>query len=275
MIAEDLRAGGREVRVIALKGQCDPATVVGFEHCWVRIGQPGKIIRRFRRWDVRNFCMSGKVGRPRLRTLWPDWRAIRFLLATPFWRMGDSQVLDAIARGFEQHGLVLVGPLELCPDLAVAAGPIGALSMPPALATEVAHGLDAALAHGRADRGQAVVVAGGTVLARESENHTDAMLAGLDVTARGGILVKLPKPQQDLRLDPPTIGTRTVDAAAEAGLAGIVIAAGGTVVVEARAVAAAADHAGLFVEALDIIGRWPLDGPPAGAVPASPASGDR
>lgn len=240
-----------------MSGQCDPATVATVDHVWARIGQPGKIVRLFHRWGVKRFCMSGKVIRPRLRSLWPDWRGLRFVIATPFWRMGDAQLLDAVAKAFQGHGLELMGPLEICPELARPAGPVGRHGMPAALAADVALGLDAALAHGRADRGQAVVVAGGTVVGRENESHTDAMLAGLGPEAAGGVLVKLPKPQQDLRLDPPTIGTLTVEAAARSGLAGIIVAADSTVIIDPAAVARAADAAGLFVEVLDVAGRWP------------------
>jgi hypothetical protein len=99
-------------------------------------------------------------------------------------------------------------------------------------------------------------VAGGLVLAVEAQEGTDAMLlrvAGLPPAIRGspddrrGVLVKRAKPQQERRIDLPTIGVRTIEGAARAGLAGVAVEAGGALVVDRAAVAAAGDAAGVFV----------------------------
>ena len=107
-----------------------------------------------------------------------------------------------------------------------------------------------ASALGRLDVGQGVIVQKGVVLALEAVEGTDAMLeraAALRLEQRGGVLVKMKKPQQERRVDLPTIGEATVVRAAAARLAGIAVEAGGTLVVDRPAVIAAADAAGLFV----------------------------
>jgi DUF1009 family protein len=110
------------------------------------------------------------------------------------------------------------------------------------------------------DIGQAVVVIDGHVVAVEDIEGTDGLLARVGrlreqgrirSAARRGVLVKAPKSGQDLRFDLPTIGPRTVEGAAAAGLAGIAVAAGHTLLAEPEVTIAAADRAGLFVTGLD------------------------
>jgi hypothetical protein len=103
---------------------------------------------------------------------------------------------------------------------------------------------------GAADVGQATVIQDGLVLGVEALEGTDALLARCGPLRRagpGGVLVKLSKPGQERRADLPTIGVKTVEGAAAAGLRGIAVEAGGTLVVDLPAVVATADRAGLFI----------------------------
>jgi len=137
--------------------------------------------------------------------------------------------------------------------LADALAPVGVLGAvaPDAVAeADIARGLDVAQALGRLDVGQSVVVQQGMVLGVEAIEGTDALIARCGRLRReggGGVLVKIAKPGQDRRADLPTIGARTVSACAEAGLSGIAVAAGSTLLVDRAAIVAAADRAGLFV----------------------------
>ena len=125
---------------------------------------------------------------------------------------------------------------------------------------DIARGLALLRAIGPFDVGQAVVVADNQVLAVEAVDGTDNMLERIaELRARGrvatgkgaGVLIKAPKPSQDRRLDMPAIGPRTVEAAARAGLAGIAVVAGSTIIAEPQQVARAADAAKLFVYGID------------------------
>ena len=122
--------------------------------------------------------------------------------------------------------------------------------------TDIETAIAAARAIGALDIGQAAVACDGLVLAVEAQEGTDAMLrrvAGLPSRLRGsadqprGVLAKAPKPVQDRRVDLPAIGVQTVQSAAAAGLAGIAVEAGGALIINKAAVAAAADAAGIFV----------------------------
>ncbi|MBT4046145.1 MAG: LpxI family protein, partial [Rhodospirillaceae bacterium] len=115
---------------------------------------------------------------------------------------------------------------------------------------DIARGMAVVAELGRLDIGQAAVVRDGYVLAVEAAEGTDAMLercAQFRGAVRGGVLVKRPKPDQERRVDLPTIGVPTVGAAAAAGLKGIAVEAGGALVTDRAAVAAAADKLGIFV----------------------------
>ena len=252
-VAEAARAEGRAVVIAAIRGEADPAIEV-FPHRWVGRGQLGTILKLFRRAGARDLVIIGGIRDrrlPRLSEL--DLGAIfEFLRNLRILTRGDDSLLRRIARIFERRGLRIVGAAEVAPDLLMTDGPLGRLRPAPDGLADVEVGIAAARAHGARDLGQAVIVVDGRVAAREGRDGTDAMLAAHaaprpPVAPRHGVLVKLPKPIQDLRLDMPAIGPATVAAAAAAGLAGIAVEADGTLVADRPAVAAAADAAGLWV----------------------------
>ena len=153
-----------------------------------------------------------------------------------------------------EEGFRVIGAHEI---LTEAVGPKGLLSRagPDAAALgDIARGVAVVRALGAVDVGQGCVVQQGIVLAVEAIEGTDAMLARAATLRRpgpGGVLVKLVKPGQDRRADLPTIGVRTIHAAAEAGLRGVAFEAGGTLLAEREAMVAAADAAGLFLLGVD------------------------
>jgi DUF1009 family protein len=250
-----------------------------------RIERLGAFLAALKARGVTRICMAGAVRRPKLRlwsvglSTWPLVpRAVRAM------RMGDDGLLREVVAIFEERGFAVVGAAELAPDLLPAAG------VPTRLQPGEGHRADAVRAEavieamGRADMGQACVLAGGAVIAREGRAGTDAMLRGIgprptpapeaegigwpvdmvgdlvaeaadwlsdapevELPGRGGILFKAPKPGQERRVDLPVIGIGTVAGAARAGLAGIVIEAGGVMVMDVAAVVAACDDAGLFL----------------------------
>jgi UDP-2,3-diacylglucosamine hydrolase len=158
--------------------------------------------------------------------------------------------LAAVVKILGEEGFRVVGAHEILNE---ALGPVGLLSQigPDAVAMgDIHRGVAVARALGAVDVGQGCVVQQGVVLAVEAAEGTDAMLgrcAPLARPGRGGVLVKLVKPGQERRADLPTIGRRTVEAAHAAGLRGIAVEAGSTIVLDRPAIVAVADAAGLFV----------------------------
>lgn len=253
LVARAAAARGRAVTILAIRGEADPA-IEAFPHHWIGRGQLATLFRRMRRAGSREIVMIGGMRErrlPRLDEL--DFGSIFIVLRhLAILRNGDDGLLRRIARIFESRGLRVIGAAEVAPELLVPPGPLGRFEATAADRAAIAAGLTEARAHGARDLGQGVIVVDGAVALREGPDGTDAMMARFAATARTGraILVKCPKPTQDRRLDLPAIGPETVAAAARAGLAGIAVEAGGTLVADRDEVARLADAAGLFVEGI-------------------------
>lgn len=263
-IAAAVRGQGREVFVVAFEGHTDPASVEGLPHLWSRFGAAGSIIARLKDEGVGELVFAGPVRRPSFTELIPDWYTTKFLAKVGTRALGDDGLLRSVAKQLEGEGFRVVGLHELLGDLLTPPGPVGRLVPDADAERDIARAVEVARALGALDVGQGAVVQQGIVLAVEAIEGTDAMLArcaGLARPGVGGVLVKVKKPQQDRRLDLPTMGVTTVENAAKAGLRGIAIEAGGSLLVDRAAVAETADRLGLFVVGIAVS---PENGPPEG-----------
>lgn len=243
---------GRPLYVAALSGHCAPETVAGVDHGWFDLAAIGHITDGLRRAACRDVVFAGSVGRPDLTRLRPDWQGIRLLprvIAAA--ARGDDALLTVLVGYLEELGFRVVGAEDcLGNDVLATLGPLGRLVPDAAAQQDIDRAVTVARALGALDVGQGAVVRDRVVLGLEAVEGTDAMLARAGALAppgRGGVLVKLPKPGQERRVDLPTIGVTTVENAAAARLAGIAVEAGGALVLDRDAVAAAADRLGLFV----------------------------
>ncbi|WP_119678347.1 LpxI family protein [Indioceanicola profundi] len=250
-VAESCRRDGRDLFIIALEGQAVASELPeGVPTAWYRMGAAGAILDRLKAEGVRDIVMAGRVRRPSLAELRPDWRAAQVLARASARALGDDGLLGAVSKVLEQEGFHVVGADELAGDLLT---PVGVLTraLPDEQAeADIARGIAAARDLGRLDIGQAVVVQQGIVLGVEAIEGTDALIsrcAGLKRSGAGPVLVKVRKPQQDRRFDLPAIGPDTVTACAAAGFAGIAAEAGGTLFLGRESALTAADAAGLFV----------------------------
>ncbi len=254
-LVEVCRASGREVFVIAVKGQTDPATVAGVDHAWVRLGQVGPALDALRGAGVEELVMIGPIRRPGLREVGFDLRAAKLLTKVAAEGLGDDGLLRVAIEMLEDEGFTVIGVDELLVDLLAPRGPIGAERPDAQAESDIARGLEVLRALGPVDVGQAVVVQQGIVLGVEADEGTDGLLARCGVLARegpGGVLVKSRKPGQERRVDLPTLGTETVAGAVRAGLRGIAVEAGGSLIVDRAAAAAAADAAGIFLCGVEV-----------------------
>jgi UDP-2,3-diacylglucosamine hydrolase len=256
MIAEGVLAGGGQVHIVAIEGEADPG-IGRFAHTWVNWGQVGRMVSTLRT-EADALVIAGAVRRPDLWKLRPD---LGFFLSLPriveMLAGGDDSVLSRVVRFFEAKGIAVRGAHEVAPDLLALAGPAGALSLDRQAQADAELGFAVRAALGPLDAGQAVVIADGKVLAIEGAEGTDAMLArvaGLRAehtdAAGNGVLAKGPKPGQELRVDMPAIGPRTVEAAARAGLAGLAIEAGAVLLLDRDAAVLVANSTGIAVEGL-------------------------
>lgn len=250
LIRDHCRDQGRPLFIVALNGFCDLATVDGTDHAWFDLPQVGGLLKALKKAGVEEVCLCGSVTKPDFKSLKPDLRGAlllpRMLKAA---LVGDDAILRLVVDTFEQEGFRAIGADSLIQSLLVRAQPYGAVMPTQAQQGDIATALRAARDLGAADKGQAAVAASGQVIGLEDDAGTDALLRrmAIEPAARGGVLAKCVKPQQDRRVDLPTIGARTVENAAAAGLSGIVIEAGAALMVDAIATAQAADRLGLFV----------------------------
>jgi DUF1009 family protein len=259
-VADSLVARRIEPVFFALKGVCDPVQVVRFRHHWISVGQIGKLVRLLRAENCRDLMFIGTLLRPALSEIRLDWgtvRVMKHILAA--FRGGDDHLLSGMGRILERDGFRMVGIKDVAPDLLMPPGCLTRVGPDPSATADIAKGQDVLRALGSFDIGQAVVVIDGHVVGVEGIEGTDALLgriARLRTEGRirakpgRGVLVKAPKSEQDLRYDLPTLGPRTIENVAAAGLAGVAVAAGNTLVAEPEALVGAADASGLFVVGL-------------------------
>jgi len=255
-IAARCEQEGRAVYIVRLAGFAEdhlerwPGAEFG-------MAEIGHILKAIKAEGCGAVCLAGYVNRPDFKKLKPDLKGATLLpgiiaAATK----GDDALLRKILSIFEHEGLAVEGADDLLGGEALTAGALGRIIPTDDQMLDLKKALHVAEKSGELDIGQGAVVCDGLVLAVEAQEGTDAMLlrtAGLPQELRGragalkGALGKAPKPIQDLRVDMPVIGPRTIELAAAAGLAGVAGKAGKLILIDREAVRDTADRLGLFV----------------------------
>ncbi|MBX2830986.1 MAG: UDP-2,3-diacylglucosamine diphosphatase LpxI [Rhodospirillales bacterium] len=249
-LASAAQMAGRAIFVVKLDGHANDAELDQYPHISVRLGAAAKILDTMKANECQDVVLAGKVARPSFSAMRPDWRAAKLLMKVGIKALGDDGLLRLVGEELEREGFRLVGAHEILTDLTVPEGVLGAISPDEQALSDAKHGLRVARILGQADVGQGCVVQQGLVLALEAIEGTDEMLRRSALYRRdgvGGVLVKSSKPQQDKRLDLPAIGLTTIEEAHKAGLRGIALLAGGTMIIDRNAVISRADALGLFV----------------------------
>jgi DUF1009 family protein len=255
-VADAVARRGRRPVMFAIRGWADAAVVERYAHHWIAIGQAGRFFRLARAENCREVLFIGTLLRPPITQLRLDWQTIRLMpRVVRFFRGGDDKLLSGVAGLAESGGLRVVGVKDVAPEVFVPEGVLGRYQPSARDKADIARALSVIAALGPFDVGQAAVVANNNVLAVEAAEGTDNLLGRITELRRLGrvtsppgigVLVKAPKPGQDRRFDLPSIGPRTIENVARAGLAGLAVVAGGTMIAEADQVTAAADRARIF-----------------------------
>lgn len=250
LIRDVCLAEGRPLFIAALNGFCEPENVGNAEHDWFDLPQVGRLLKALKAAGVQQVCLCGHVSKPDFSTLKPDWRGAMLLpKLIKAALIGDDALLRVVTDTFEGEGFHVVGVDTLIQGLLVREQVYSVRQPTEQQAADIKMAMAAARDLGIADRGQAAVAAQGIVVGLEDDAGTDALLLRMATRpeARGGVLAKCVKPQQDRRVDLPTIGVTTIENAAAAGLSGIAVEAGAALIVDGAATAAAADRLGLFL----------------------------
>ena len=258
-VAESVLRQGRPVYLFLLRGFADPA-LERHPHEWVKLGSLAAYVGARKKHGLRDIVFIGSLIRPRLSQIGFDWRSLMLLPRLGgMYLGGDNKLLSGAATIFEENGFRLRGAHEVAPDILMPEGVLTRKQPSAGEMDDIRFGFELISAMGPFDVGQAAVIAGRRAIAVEAAEGTTLMLARvtemrnsgrLDVSNGQGVLVKAPKPGQDLRIDLPAIGENTVLEASAAALSGIAVIAGASIVANGDAFVAAADKAGLFVVAL-------------------------
>lgn len=169
---------------------------------------------------------------------------------------GDNELLSSIVTFLEEEGFRVAGAEEVVRELLTPEGMIGSIYPDKRAQTDIETGARIARAIGALDIGQAVMVQNGIILGVEAAEGTDGLIrrcAPLKLEEKGGVLVKVKKPQQERRVDLPTIGVETVERLAEQGFSGVAVEAGASLILNRREVARRADALGVFVIGFSIL----------------------
>ncbi|HEY8565247.1 MAG TPA: UDP-2,3-diacylglucosamine diphosphatase LpxI [Beijerinckiaceae bacterium] len=264
-----LRANGRACRVLAFRGFAERA-LRRHADAVVDLLDVRRALECLDGWRPAAVTLAGGVTRPRPAlavnaatnavALWRNRSEIRHLLSG-----GDDHVLRAVVTMLEERGFPVIGAHELDPSLLASLGSIGRHPPDETSREAAVHGVALLAALSPFDIGQAAVVAGRRVLAVEGPEGTDRMLRRVARQQGGwfsrpageGVLVKVAKRGQDLRVDMPAVGPRTFVEAARAGLKGVAVGAGTTLVLDRAETIATADRLGLFFVGLPVTGAAP------------------
>lgn len=263
LVAESLARSHQPVVCVALRGLADPALEsICDDVRWLGVGKLGGQMRYFRRHGVSGVTMAGKLFKAELlfqRSVWlshwPDLECIRTFAPHFIFRKRDTRddsLLTAVTESFLRRGMEVRPATDFAPELLVNEGILTRQKPTAAQLRDIRFGWMIAKQMGGLDIGQSITVRDGTVIAVEAVEGTDACIARSGTLCRRGgwTLVKVAKPNQDMRFDVPTIGPQTVERVHQAGGRAIAIEADRTIIVDARETAALADSLGIAIVAM-------------------------
>ncbi len=261
-IADALRRQGCETYCLGVVGHADPALRQVCDHFqWCGLARFAYAIRYFQRHGVAEATMAGKIFKVRLfqRFAWirhlPDWRTIRMFLPH-FWTRQkdcrDDSLMTAIVDEFASAGIRLAPATDYAPELLVSPGQLTRRGPNSWQWKDIQFAWRMAKELGRLDIGQSVAVKDQAVLAVEAVEGTDQCIrrAGSLCPAGGFTVVKVAKPQQDMRFDVPTIGLCTLETMVQSGAKVLAVEAGKTIFLDQAEVIAFADRHKLAIVSL-------------------------
>jgi len=258
MLVDHCQKTRREFFVLAIEGNANKDFLTDeIPHMWIRIGQAGSGFKKFAEEKVQDVVMIGTIHRPSLADLVPDWRTAAFFAKIGTRALGDDGILRALVKEIETEGMRVCGIHEVIPELLVKNGVLGKHKPDKQALVDIKRGVEVAWELGRLDVGQSVVVQQGLVLGVEGIEGTDKLIIRCGDYKRkgaGGVLVKLRKPQQDMRIDLPTFGVKTIENAYQAGLRGVALHTGNGLIVDEVEAIKLANKLNMF-----IIGINPAD----------------
>ena len=248
MLAESARlAGVKTICVAAFENETDPNLAGKVDHFeWLRVGQLNRLLKFFRDQGVRHAMMAGQIAPKNLFDLRPDWKAL--LILARLKERNAETIFAAIAAELAKADVQLLPATTFLEDHLATDGVMAGPKLSERERDDIEFGLGIAKEIARLDIGQSVVVKNGTVLAVEGFDGTNETIRrGGELAGEGAILVKVAKPNQDMRFDVPVIGPETIKIAAEAKLRAVAVEADRTLLLQKDLIFGAAEQARISV----------------------------
>jgi len=250
LVVEGARRAGASLAVAAIKEETDPAIErVAERVTWVGIGQLGRMIRFFKREGVEKAIMAGQVKHVQIFSgALPDVRMLKMLISLP--RRNTDALIGGVAAELAREGIELIDSTYFIKDHLPAEGVLSRRAPDERERGDIEYGLEVAREIARLDLGQTIVVRSRACVAVEAMEGTDATVRRAGQLARGSLtVVKVAKPNQDMRFDVPVVGVPTIETMAEAGATCLCVTAGKTLVFDREEMLALADRRRISVVA--------------------------
>ena len=243
------RAGVKRIAAAAFHAETDDRLAGLVDDIeWMRVGQLGKLIAFFRNAGVANAIMAGQIAPKNLFDLRPDWKML--LLLGRLKRRNAESIFAAIGDELARDGITLLSATSFLEDFLAPSGLIAGPKLSRREEDDVTFGFEIAREVSRLDIGQTVVVKNGTVLAVEGfEGTNETIKRGGVLGGKNAIMVKVSKPNQDMRFDVPVIGVATIEVVTEARIRVIAVETGRTLLLEKDAVIESATRANISIVA--------------------------
>ena len=244
-----------EIFIVAIDNEADPEVIVGIDHVWIKPGEVGKAIKAMKKAGVSKVVFAGSIKKPNLYNLKVDLTGAKLLtriVKDKF--LGDNKILSTVVSFIEEHGFEVVGAHEINKNLTIPVGFVSKLKPNKQDNIDIELGTQVVRKLGDLDIGQAAIIECGVVLGVEAIEGTDSLISRCAALKRNnkssGVLVKLPKPNQELRMDMPTIGLKTIENVFKAGFKGIIIEANKTIFLDQGEVIDFANRNNMFIGAI-------------------------
>ena len=250
LVADSARkAGAEKIIAAAFTGETDSALVQHVDVIeWLRVGQLSRLLKFFREQKIHHAMMAGQIAPKNLFDLRPDWKAV-LVLAKLKQRNAES-IFGAIADELAKIDIELLPATSFLEDCLAPRGLIAGPKLSRREKQDIDLGWKIAKEIARLDIGQTVIVKNGTILAVEAFDGTnDAIKRGGGLARKGALMIKVAKPNQDMRFDVPVIGIETVRAATEAKIRAVAVEAGKTLLLEREAIVDLAGRAEISIVA--------------------------
>jgi UDP-2,3-diacylglucosamine hydrolase len=252
LVLEGARSQGIDMAVIAIKEEADPQLAQQAQRVhWVSLGELSKTIDLLHQEGVGQAVMAGQVKHNRIfSSIRPDWKLAKLLFALP--RKNTDALIGAVAKVLEDEGIHLVDSTLFLKPLLPDVGVLTRRSPNDHEAADIAYGLGVARHIAAMDVGQTVVIADQACVAVEAMEGTDETITRAARIASGKPLavVKVSKPKQDMRFDVPVVGLPTIATMKAAGATALAVDAQRTLFFDRATLIAAADEAGIAIQAV-------------------------